>query len=131
MDATYDPVPNSVAHNPDSVKIAKHTTDTVNVNLKLKTGSTGKVVFQASPITWIDTPPAGTTVTRTSDKLAKITMNNSSPTSADRSYRFSVNYTYTKTLAGGSSSGASDPTIVLEGTGAQHHPRPHGHHQGS
>ena len=124
---TFNPNGNSLTCNPTSVSVNQGNTGQLTVNLQLVSGASGSIAFQTSPITWSTTPPASFNVQTVSSTRIFITAPNGNSNPGSQSYSFQVNYTYTP-VNGPVRTGTGDPSIILEGTGAN--PKDHASERG-
>lgn len=115
--STYNPTTNTITCSSSSVTVNQGNTGKITVNLQLTSGSSGSIAFQSNPVTWSTTPPASFNVQTKSSTQIFITAPNGNSGTNSVSYSFQINYSYTPT-SGPVVNGTGDPTIVLEGTGA-------------
>jgi hypothetical protein len=125
--STYNPSTGTITCSTSSVTIGQSNTGKITVNLQLSIGSSGSIAFQSNPVTWSTTPPASFNVQTKSSTQIFITAPNGNSNPGSQSYSFQINYTYTPT-SGPAQSGTGDPSIILEGTGAN--PKDHASEQG-
>lgn len=125
---TFNPTGSTLTCNPTSISVGQGNTGKITVNLQLVSGATGSIVFQSNPdqVTWSTPPPTSFNVTSVNSSQILITAPNGNPGKDPQTYSFQVNYTYTP-VGGQPQSGIGDPSIVLEGTGANNG---HGSEQG-
>lgn len=113
--STYDPSTNTItcASEPSPIKIKQGNTGLITVRLQLQEGQPERISFQADPVAWTASPPAGSLVT-VSEIL--ITAPNTNTEPEDKEHPFEIKFVYTPP-EGDPVIDTGDPTIILEGTG--------------